>query len=47
MCPKGHASLRRNGNADNQSDIDKAVAIAKNTEGVVTVKNHLKIRKDA
>ncbi len=35
------------GNAETQTDIDKAVSIAKNTEGVVTVKNNLKIRKDA
>jgi hyperosmotically inducible protein len=32
------------GNAKSQSDIDKAVAIAKGTEGVVTVKNHLKVK---
>lgn len=35
------------GNAPTQAHIDKAVAIAKNTEGVVTVKNNLKVRKNA
>ena len=35
------------GNASSQAEIDKAVSIAKNTDGVVTVKNNLKIRKDA
>jgi hyperosmotically inducible protein len=34
------------GSARSQDDIDKAVSIAKGTEGVVSVKNHLKVRKD-
>ena len=32
------------GTAKTQSDIDKAVAIAKGTDGVVTVKNNLKVK---
>ena len=32
------------GTAENQSDIDRAVAIAKSTEGVVSVKNNLKVK---
>jgi hyperosmotically inducible protein len=35
------------GDAKSQADIDQAVAIAKGTEGVVTVKNNLKLQKDA
>jgi hyperosmotically inducible periplasmic protein len=35
------------GNADSQAEIDKAVAIAQGTDGVVSVKNDLKIREDA
>ena len=35
------------GQAKTQSEIDQAVAIAKNTEGVITVKNNLKIQNDA
>jgi hyperosmotically inducible periplasmic protein len=35
------------GDAKTQAEIDQAVAIAKSTEGVVTVKNNLKIQKDA
>ncbi len=33
------------GTADSQADVDKAVSIAKTTEGVVSVKNHLKVKK--
>jgi hyperosmotically inducible protein len=32
------------GTAKTQSDVDKAVAIAKGTDGVVTVKNNLKVK---
>ena len=32
------------GTAKTQSDIDKAVAIAKATDGVITVKNQLKVK---
>ena len=35
------------GTAASQAEIDQAVAIAKNTEGVKTVKNNLKIEKPA
>ena len=35
------------GNAGTQAEIDKAVSIAKATDGVITVKNNLKVRKDA
>ncbi len=35
------------GSAESQPEIDKAVAIAQRTEGVVTVKSDLKIREDA
>jgi len=35
------------GEAKSQAEIDKAVSIAKTTDGVVTVKNNLKIQKDA
>jgi hyperosmotically inducible periplasmic protein len=34
------------GNARTQADIDKAVSITKATEGVVSVKNELTIKKD-
>ena len=34
------------GTANNQGEIDKAVSIARNTEGVKWVKNDLKIQKD-
>jgi hyperosmotically inducible periplasmic protein len=34
------------GHANSQADIDKAVSIARGTEGVVTVKNHLKVKAD-
>src|ERR1700738_2837310 len=34
------------GTARTQAAIDKAVSIARDTEGVVSVKNHLRIRKD-
>ena len=34
------------GNARTQADIDKAVSIAKGTEGVASVTNKLKIKKD-
>ena len=34
------------GTARTQDAIDKAVSIARDTEGVASVKNHLKIRKD-
>ena len=34
------------GTARSHEDIEKAVSIAKDTEGVVSVKNHLKVRKD-
>jgi hyperosmotically inducible periplasmic protein len=34
------------GKADSQAEIDKAVAIAQRTEGVITVKNDLKVRED-
>ena len=32
------------GTAKTQSDVDKAVSIAKGTEGVITVKNNLKVK---
>jgi hyperosmotically inducible protein len=32
------------GTAQSQADIDRAVAIAKGTDGVVTVKNNLKVK---
>jgi len=35
------------GSANSQTEIDKAVSIARGTEGVVTVKNELKVREDA
>ncbi len=35
------------GDAKSQAEIDQAVAIAKTTDGVVTVKNNLKVQKDA
>jgi hyperosmotically inducible protein len=34
------------GTANSQEEIDKAVAIAKNTEGVKSVKSELKVQKD-
>ena len=34
------------GNARSQEEIDKTVSIARGTEGVVSVKNNLKIKKD-
>ena len=34
------------GTANSQGEIDKAVSIAKNTEGVKSVKNDLKVEKD-
>ena len=34
------------GTANNQGEVDKAVAIARNTEGVRSVKSDLKIQKD-
>ena len=32
------------GNAKSKAEMNKAVKIAKNTEGVVTVKNHIKVQ---
>ena len=34
------------GTANNQAEVDKAVEIARNTEGVKSVKSNLKIQKD-
>ena len=34
------------GTANNQAEIDKAVAVARGTEGVTWVKNDLKVQKD-
>jgi hyperosmotically inducible protein len=34
------------GTANNQDEVDKAVAIARNTEGVKTVNSSLKVQKD-
>jgi hyperosmotically inducible periplasmic protein len=34
------------GTANSQDEVDKAVAIARNTEGVKSVKNDLKVQKD-
>ena len=34
------------GTANNQDEVDKAVTIARNTEGVKSVKSELKIQKD-
>ena len=39
---KGHVML--SGNCESQAAIDKAVSIAKGTEGVVSVKNNLTIK---
>jgi osmotically-inducible protein OsmY len=33
------------GTANSQDDVDKAVAIARDTEGVKSVNSHIKIRK--
>jgi hyperosmotically inducible protein len=38
--------VRLSGTANNQAEADKAVTIARNTEGVKSVKSNLKIRKD-
>ena len=35
------------GTANSQEEIDKAVAIARDTEGVKSVTNHIKVRKDS
>src|ERR1700757_1027245 len=35
------------GTANSQQEVDKAVAIARNTEGVKSVNNHIKVRKDS
>jgi hyperosmotically inducible protein len=34
------------GTANSQDEVDQAVAIAHDTEGVKTVNNHIKVRKD-
>ncbi len=34
------------GTANSQDEVDKAVAIARDTEGVKSVNSHLKVRKD-
>ena len=41
---KGVVSLT--GNARNQEDVDKAVAIARGVEGVSSVKNRIKVKAD-
>jgi hyperosmotically inducible protein len=35
------------GTANSQQEIDKAVAIARDTEGVTSVTSHIKVRKDS
>jgi osmotically-inducible protein OsmY len=34
------------GTANNQKEVNKAVTIARNTEGVKSVKNDIKVQKD-
>jgi hyperosmotically inducible periplasmic protein len=38
--------VRMSGTANSQEEADKAVAIARNTEGVKSVKSELKVQKD-
>jgi hyperosmotically inducible protein len=35
------------GTANSQQEVDKAVAIARDTEGVKSVNSHIKVRKDS
>ena len=35
------------GTANSQAEVDKAVAIARDTEGVKSVNSHIKVRKDS
>ena len=35
------------GTANSQAEVDQAVAIARDTEGVKSVKSHIKVRKDS
>ena len=35
------------GTANSQEEVDKAVAIARDTEGVKSVNSHIKVRKDS
>ena len=41
-----HGVVWLSGNAKSHAEIDKAVSIARETEGVTEVKNHLRVRKD-
>jgi hyperosmotically inducible periplasmic protein len=39
--------VRMTGTANSQEEVDKAVAIARDTEGVKSVTSHIKVRKDS
>ena len=41
-----HGVVWLSGHAKSHEEIDRAVAIARETEGVTAVKNHLRVRKD-
>jgi hyperosmotically inducible protein len=41
-----NGAVRMSGTANSQEEVDKAVTIARNTEGVKSVKSDLKVQKD-
>jgi hyperosmotically inducible protein len=41
-----NGAVRMTGTANSQEEVDKAVTIARNTEGVKSVKSDLKVQKD-